>query len=294
MMVVKYDTDGTLLFDTQWSEETAQFGSSLIVYDENIYITGGIGGGIFETDQLSFSLVKCDINGNTLWSRQWEEGEYRNWGYDLDAYGNHVYVTGRHCPKVSYVSDVVLLKYTVDGELVWSKLWADPYIGSHEYGRSIQVVNEYIYLSGGTLPQPFDFLLLKCDLEGEPGNMNPNIPSIPSGPTRGKAGEEIAYSTSATDGDDEQVRFLFDWGEGNTTLSEWVASGATASVSHVWAASGEYEIRVKARDEKGGESEWSEPLSVTMPKAKPVTTPLILERLCEHFLLLARLLHQEI
>jgi hypothetical protein len=35
---------------------------------------------------------------------------------------------------------------------------------------------------------------------------------------------------------------------------------------HNWTERGEYEIRVKAKDTWGNESEWSDPLVVTMPK----------------------------
>ena len=39
-------------------------------------------------------------------------------------------------------------------------------------------------------------------------------------------------------------------------------------MSHIWDNTGNYEIKVKAKDENGAESEWSDPLEVAMPKNK--------------------------
>jgi hypothetical protein len=43
-------------------------------------------------------------------------------------------------------------------------------------------------------------------------------------------------------------------------------------LSHAWNASGKYEIRVKAKDILGAESDWSDPLSVFMSKNKAINT----------------------
>jgi len=42
------------------------------------------------------------------------------------------------------------------------------------------------------------------------------------------------------------------------------ASGESVTASHTWTAAGRYDIRVKARDSFGAESDWSEPLTVKM------------------------------
>jgi hypothetical protein len=42
--------------------------------------------------------------------------------------------------------------------------------------------------------------------------------------------------------------------------------------SHKWINQGSYEIKTKAKDETGLESDWSYPLPVTIPKKKPVNT----------------------
>jgi hypothetical protein len=86
---------------------------------------------------------------------------------------------------------------------------------------------------------------------------------------------------------------MFDWGDGST--SAWtspVNSGQPGSASHSW-SQGSYQIKVKARDTQGAESIFSDQLSISMPKTKPVFHPILmqlLDRLLEQFPLLANLL----
>jgi len=93
----------------------------------------------------------------------------------------------------------------------------------------------------------------------------PNTPSTPSGPPSGKAGVEYTYTTHAIDVDSDQVFYLFDWGDGTT--SGWIGpfdSGANGSASHTWAR-GSYQIKAKAKDIHGVESDWSPSLPISMP-----------------------------
>jgi len=122
----------------------------------------------------------------------------------------------------------------------------------------------------------------------------PDKPSKPSGPTSGKAGTEYTYTSSTTDPDGDQVYYWFDWGDG--TNSGWIGplvSGATGSAKHKWTSQGNYQIKVKAKDTANIESEWSDPLPVSMPKNKPyINTPFLqfLQDLMQRFPLLAKLL----
>jgi len=97
-------------------------------------------------------------------------------------------------------------------------------------------------------------------------NKAPEKPQKPSGPANGKPGIEYLYTTSTTDIDADQVFYMWNWGDGN--FSDWLGpfnSGATATASYSWANQGTYFIRVKAKDIYDDESDWSDPLAVTMP-----------------------------
>ena len=95
-------------------------------------------------------------------------------------------------------------------------------------------------------------------------NCVPSIPSIPSGPNSSLQGSSNSYSTSATDPDEDQIRYTFNWGDGTTSQTGLVNSGTSASLSHTWSAAGTYLVKAMATDNKSAESAWSSALSVTI------------------------------
>lgn len=98
-------------------------------------------------------------------------------------------------------------------------------------------------------------------------NRPPNIPVMPSGPSSGNSLTSYTYTTSASDPDSDQVKYIFDWGDEATDETILVNSGSSASKSHFWWNAGTYEIKAKAIDSKGEESAWSSPVSVTISEA---------------------------
>ena len=100
-------------------------------------------------------------------------------------------------------------------------------------------------------------------------NSAPAIPQRPEGPSQGKPGSIYLFSTMSTDSDDDGILYQFSWGDG--TLSEWIGpfnSGEKAATTYSWAEKGTYEVKVKAKDTLGSETDWSEPLPITMPTNK--------------------------
>jgi hypothetical protein len=94
----------------------------------------------------------------------------------------------------------------------------------------------------------------------------PNKPVTPVGETKGKFNNSYWYSTSTTDPDGDQLEYFWDWGDG--TDSGWLGqyhSGDNCAITHKWAAQGNYNIKVKAKDIHGVESDWSDPLPIAMP-----------------------------
>ena len=95
---------------------------------------------------------------------------------------------------------------------------------------------------------------------------SPFQPEKPSGPTQGTPGTTLTYNTSATDPQNDQIYYIWDWGDGTTDEFGPFNSGETCSASHEWSSRGDYEIKVKAKDIGDFESQWSDPLSITMPR----------------------------
>jgi len=83
--------------------------------------------------------------------------------------------------------------------------------------------------------------------------------------------ENIAYTYNASTIDPDEnasLYYQFDWGD-DSELSDWIgpfASGATCNnATHTWTEQGYYDIKVRAKDESGDISVWSDPLPIVAP-----------------------------
>jgi len=108
-------------------------------------------------------------------------------------------------------------------------------------------------------------------------NQKPDVPDSPTGPTEGTPNTEYMYKASTIDPDGDRILYNFSWGD--ETYSGWVGpfdSGDEAFAMHAWDEKGTYDIRVKAKDTKGNESDWSDPLVVSMPMNNAISNPILL------------------
>ena len=148
------------------------------------------------------------------------------------------------------------------------------------------------YLTNPGLDSDADYkTIMEWQMFGDPTlaiadeSLAPEKPDAPEGKTTGDADKEYTYTASTIDPDGDQIYYLFDWGD--EKFSGWVGpynSGQTAEASHKWNRKGNYEIRVKAKDDHGVQSDWSDPLPISVPKNKAINPFLqFLERLIERF-----------
>jgi hypothetical protein len=164
----------------------------------------------------------------------------------------------------------------VNGTIVSYYIHAEDSSGRAENHPYIGAPDAYFFTAQGDIQQ----------------NTPPGQPQRPTGQTSGKTGATYLYSTITTDIDEDQVFYMWDWGDGN--FSDWLgpfASGTTANAQHSWATKGTYSIRVKAKDTNGAESNWSDPLAVTMPR-NSASMVFFFERLEQRFPLVFLLFHE--
>jgi uncharacterized protein YycO len=94
-------------------------------------------------------------------------------------------------------------------------------------------------------------------------NGPPSTPTRPSGPTDVRRLQTRLYSSSSSDPENDLIYYQWDWDEG---LVFWDllphVSGTTTSEAHTWLALGYHQVRVRAKDVFGHESDWSPPLTV--------------------------------
>jgi hypothetical protein len=166
-----------------------------------------------------------------------------------------------------------------------------------KHGRFFEVTLEKETVWEYINPYPSPTLNNVFKIERYPSNYSgvanviqrPENPERPSGQTNGKIGTEYNYSSSTTDPQHDQVYYFFDWGDNTNT--GWIGpytSGETVNVSHTWTKKGNFNIKVKAKDTSGHQSDWSDPLPVIMPKERIFIRPI--EQFFQHHVVLYKLI----
>jgi len=137
-------------------------------------------------------------------------------------------------------------------------------------------------------------------------NTQPNKPSKPAGTPSGKIKREHTYSSMTIDPNGDTIYYLFDWGDG--TDSGWVGpynSSDMGTATHTWNIKGDYDVRVKAKDDPnndgdlsdGDESDWSDPYPINMPKNNhnvQILLSKIFQKLTDYFPLIKNLFYNKI
>lgn len=97
------------------------------------------------------------------------------------------------------------------------------------------------------------------------GNNPPSRPSI-QGPENPEKGETCTYTVYSIDPNGDKVYYLVSWGDGTT--EEWKGpynSGEEVTFTHTWESRGEYQIKVRSKDDHDMTSDWAT-LEVAAPK----------------------------
>ena len=123
-------------------------------------------------------------------------------------------------------------------------------------------------------------------------NNAPERPVI-NGPVKFENLTWVNFTFKTNDPDDDDVYYYIDWDEGE--IDEWIGpyhSGEEFKLRHYWVFRDNYELRVKAKDIYGDESEWAT-LKVSVPKNKQTYDNLfitIIKSLINRFPLIQNLL----
>ena len=94
----------------------------------------------------------------------------------------------------------------------------------------------------------------------------PPTPPILQEATSGEVDEVLTFEVKSLDNEGDMVKYYIDWGDG--TNSGWIGyytEGVFQEVTNSWDTAGEYEVRAKAMDSHGEESEdWGNTVTVTI------------------------------
>jgi C1A family cysteine protease len=111
-------------------------------------------------------------------------------------------------------------------------------------------------------------------------NSAPFPPEI-NGPSSGNVGEELTYRFSTSDPEEDQLLYYIEWHDREST--GWMgpySSDEVIQLTHTWGTIETFELRVKAMDIYGAESDWTT-LEVSIQRGKAMTVGLCLQWLMD-------------
>ena len=259
VFVLKAALDGTLIWSKEWGGPGPQLGARIDIYNNNVYVCG------YGRDEYSYwggrdLLLKYDFQGNLIWDTSSLCTPVST--YDVICFNGTIYTVGEIWRGYGNGYDTILFKFNEDSELIWYLTYG-PY--GYAQGDFIDVYEDFLFLVGSIADTSF---LLKYDPNIYSDNNRPNKPDRPSGETKIKINQLYTYSSAASDPDGDLLSYSYLWDDGNLTFVEWINSDDTTSASYSWGRIGSYDIKVRARDQYGFVSDWSDPLSVTMSRTR--------------------------
>ena len=97
-------------------------------------------------------------------------------------------------------------------------------------------------------------------------NHFPPIVEFIEGCEIGLTNQECCYSFVASDPEDEKIKYKVNWGDDSPIIwsDQSYLSGEIVSFCHIWEKEHTFDLSVKVKDELGVESEWFNPITVTI------------------------------
>jgi len=161
-------------------------------------------------------------------------------------------------------ADYWLIAIDNDGYAIWDMLIGSQY---YDIGYDVQKTDDSGFILTGITYNSFNsgdaWFVKLFPFE----NQQPKKPDRPFGETELKPNQDFVFSSKTLDSDGNDIYYRWNWGDGN--ISEWIGpfkSNENCEESHSWKEKGDYQIKVQAKDSNGGESPWSEPLKVNVPR----------------------------
>jgi len=252
VFLIRTDDLGNKIWENNIGGERTDVGLSVDQADDSGYVITGYTS--LPGSDTQVYLVKTDPFGNKVWENNFGGANFEE-GRSVKHTSDEGYIVAGTCNNgFGYL--VYLVKTDSSGNKVWEKTF-----GPYE-GRDVQQTSDSGYVvvgSTSTSENGSQVYLIKLK-----SNYPSNIPAIPSGQTSGILGASYTYSTSATDPDGDQISYTFDWGDGTKSTTCILDSGSIANASHIWNHAGIYEVKAKATDSKGLDSEWSNAINVSI------------------------------
>lgn len=192
------------------------------------------------------------------------------WSFVRNPHGGAIAFIGGSDTDLGYPGTAIITKGIERLCLEISYQYID---GCQYLGRLI--TNAIRTYTNDTINEVDIITVLQNHLFGDPslkisGTSHPPLtPEPPIGEISGKIHVEYRYTMNTEDPDEDDIYYLIDWGD--DTTSKWLGpfeSGESCIATHIWENQGLYQLKVRAKDEHGIQSNWSEPLELSMPQPR--------------------------
>ena len=254
-------------------------------------ITGFTGNILLTKSNLDYKEINVDISGKsvfTIWNIPVDISIYFGFDIPVGAYDFPLEEEKSwtiESTEGSFDIEIVLydiIKKTYHSPITTEEIYAEC-VGMEVVSACEKTYNTYNISYGNTNlyydPSIGNWVLfttisndfvMELKATSYPSPDNPQKPQTPNGETNGKTGKSYKYTTKTVDPNGDQIMYGWDWNKDMIpdTWTDLHNSDETITTEHTWDEDGNYEVRVKARDTNGLESEWSDPLPVNMPVNK--------------------------
>ena len=170
-LIYKFNKDGEYQWCKTWNAGR-DYSVDVIAADNdgNVYLAGDIDNPDFgnANDVL---LVKLNTNGEFTWLRGWHLTEYDAINGITVGEGGNIYLVGKVDGDEFGDNDLLVLKYSPAGEVLWAKRWRKPETGDRtDIGNAIAYDGSALYIGGWATSysanNDSDALLLKMSTAG--------------------------------------------------------------------------------------------------------------------------------
>jgi len=216
--IIKIDDEGNEQWSKTFGGNFYDRGRSIIIAGDNGYIVLGSSNFVIEADNDFFYLdndiwvFKIDLLGNMVWEKTIGDRFFDETGNSIQISSDSGYIiSGRMDHKSNGKIDGLLMKIDDNGNVEWKKIFG---------GSENQVANTIIQIENGNYVifgwtnsygmGDFDAWIVSFSYFE---NERPNVPDKPIGPTSSKILIECEYSCIGTEPEEQQIYYLFNWGD---------------------------------------------------------------------------------
>ncbi|MFA5794755.1 MAG: SBBP repeat-containing protein [Candidatus Brocadiia bacterium] len=123
-LLMKYDSGGKITLQKTWGQTADDEATGIVLdNDKNIYISGRTYN--FSSREGAVFLTKYNPFGTLQWSRLWDGNNSENANSMVRTTGG-IYIVGETRSYGAGETDMLILKYTEEGSLTWTRTWGTP------------------------------------------------------------------------------------------------------------------------------------------------------------------------